>query len=59
MLIIDGVSFDVLIFLFVIVAAAAAWVITDLVTEHLRSNVAEKPEPIIRKFGNEKRNGRN
>lgn len=48
-------EFDVLIFLAVLAAAAAAWVITDLVTYHLRSNVAEKPKPTVRKYGNEKR----
>lgn len=59
MLIIDGLSFDLLIFLFAIVAAAAAWVVTDILANHLRSDDTEERRAIIRKFGNEKRNGRN
>lgn len=48
-------EFDVLIFLAVLVAAAAAWVVTDILANHLRSDDTDERREIIRKYGNEKR----
>lgn len=51
MFIVDGLSFDVLIALFVLVALAASWVVTDLVTAFLRENRTERRGLIIKRIG--------
>lgn len=51
MFIIDGLSFDVFIALFVLVALAASWVVTDLVTAFLRENRTERRGLIIKRIG--------